>query len=97
MKSAGKWSSNCVVPSCGAWYWANGIEPESNQTSMTSGTRCIGSLHAEQLKVTSSTNGRCGSSNCTPDTSRSSSNEPITWSCSHDADEHRQTGSGVPQ
>ena len=27
------------VPACGAWYWANGIEPESNQTSITSATR----------------------------------------------------------
>ena len=26
----------------GAWCWANGIEPESNQTSITSGTRRIG-------------------------------------------------------
>ena len=36
MKSAGKRRSNASVW-CGEWYWANGIEPESNQTSITSG------------------------------------------------------------
>ena len=51
MKSAGKCSSNCSVPSCGAWYWANGIEPESNHTSITSGTRCIGSPHSAHGNV----------------------------------------------
>ena len=44
----------------GKWCWANGIEPESNQTSITSGTRRIVPLQpgSEQAKDTSSTKGR---------------------------------------
>ena len=37
MKSAGKRSSNSSSPSNGWWNCANGIEPESNQASITSG------------------------------------------------------------
>ena len=77
MKSAGKRSWKCSRFSCGAWYWANGIDPESNHTSITSGTRCICSPHSAHGNETSSTNGRWGSLSCTPDSSRSSANEPI--------------------
>src|ERR1700759_1929817 len=63
---------------------------------MTSGTRAAGSPHSGQPNVTSSTNGRCGSS---PDRSRparppSSASDPTHVSCE---DGHSQTGSGVPQ
>jgi hypothetical protein len=39
MKSAGKETSNCSCPRWGQPHWANGIDPESNQASITSGTR----------------------------------------------------------
>ena len=43
MKSAGKRCLEAARGSrCGAPNCANGIEPESNQTSITSGTRRIG-------------------------------------------------------
>src|SRR3954465_11620200 len=45
MKSAGKCASKRSAFSKGAWCWAKGIEPESNHTSMTSGTRVIASPH----------------------------------------------------
>ena len=90
MKSAGKWSSNCVVPSCGAWYWANGIEPESNQTSITSGTRRIGSPHSAQGKVASSTYGRCGSVRSVPASSFSSCRDPMASGVGVVAAPHRQ-------
>ena len=41
MKSAGKLRSNCSRPRCGKPHCANGMHPESNQQSMTSGTRRI--------------------------------------------------------
>jgi len=55
MKSAGKRCSKRSAFSKGAWYWANGIAPESNQTSITSGTRRIGSPQSAQSHVRSST------------------------------------------
>ena len=94
MKSAGKRSSNAASLSCGAWYWANGIEPESNHTSITSGTRRIGSPHSGQANVASSTNGRWGSVTAVPARSLSSCREPIARVC---PSSQRQTGSGVPQ
>ena len=39
MKSAGNWASNSAEPACGQPHCANGIAPESNQQSITSGTR----------------------------------------------------------
>src|SRR5262249_426478 len=51
----------------GAPSRANGMEPESYQASMTSGTRCAGPPHSGQLITTASTYGRCGSR---PDRSR---------------------------
>src|SRR5258705_190728 len=51
MKSAGKWTSNWSWFSNGAWYCAKGIEPESNHTSMTSGTRRISSPHSGQANA----------------------------------------------
>src|ERR1700684_4299864 len=42
MKSAGKPCSKISWCSNGKWCWANGIAPESNHTSITSGTRLIG-------------------------------------------------------
>ena len=82
------------MPSCGAWYWANGIEPESNHTSITSGTRCIGSPHSAHGNVASSTNGRWGSVSSVPASSLSSASEPIAWAWPFS---QRHTGSGVPQ
>ena len=78
----------------GAWRCANGIEPESNQTSMTSGTRRISAPHSAHAHVCSSTYGRCGSGSGLPERSSTSANEPTasTWPFSQ-----RQTGSGVPQ
>ena len=75
---------------------ANGIEPESNHTSITSGTRLIISSQPDsrQANVTSSTNGRCGSSSATPERLSSSASEPITWRCPAG---HLHTGNGVPQ
>ena len=55
MKSAGNRAGNCSVSWCGWPYWANGIEPESNHTSITSGTRRITLPQSPQSKVTSST------------------------------------------
>src|SRR5713226_8596735 len=79
------------APSC-----ANGIDPESYQVSMTSGTRCARPPHFGQVITTSSTNGRCGSS---PDRSRpassdSSASEPAQVTCSS---LQSHSGSGVPQ
>ena len=53
MKSAGKRSRKTSSFSSGACHWANGIEPESNQTSMTSGTRVIvpAALRAREVDV----------------------------------------------
>ncbi len=39
MKSAGNERSNSAWPRCGAPHWAKGMQPESNQASITSGTR----------------------------------------------------------
>src|SRR6202035_5984669 len=88
--------SNAARFRSGAPHCANGIDPESNQTSITSGTRDASSPHDGHGNVTSSTNGRCGSS---PDRSRparppSSASDPTQVPC---ADGHSQTGSGVPQ
>ena len=53
MKSAGKRSRKRSSFSNGAWYCANGIAPESNHTSMTSGTRFIvpRALRAREVDV----------------------------------------------
>src|SRR3954468_21606022 len=60
MKSAGKCASKRSPFSNGACHWAKGIEPESNQTSMTSGTRVIGSPPSSQAKPASSAEGGVG-------------------------------------
>ena len=72
------------------------MDPESYQTSITSGTRRASPPHSGQEIVTSSTYGRCGSR---PDRSRpaspvSSASDPTQVACSSG---HIQTGSGVPQ
>jgi hypothetical protein len=85
-----KWSSF----SCGACHWAKGIAPESNQTSITSGTRRSGSPPVGDGISISSTNGRCGSPMRVPLSCSSSSNEP-TQTVSPASLRH--TGSGVPQ
>jgi hypothetical protein len=41
MKSAGNWAANSSCPACGQPHWAKGMAPESNQQSITSGTRRI--------------------------------------------------------
>ena len=94
MKSAGKRSSNASSPWCGAPHWANGIEPQSNHTSITSGTRRMASPHSGHGNSTSSTNGRWGSSSRVPESSASSASDPITWTCPA---AQRHAGSGVPQ
>ena len=96
MNRAGYSASNSGIPRSGAPCWANGIAPESYQTSITSGTRRARSAHTGQGKLTASTNGRCGSSpvRSRPARSDSSDSEPtqVTWPSAHS---HR--GSGVPQ
>ena len=102
MKSAGKLSAKAASCSNGKWCWANGIAPESNHTSITSGTRRIGSPHARPVRPrragtgsdTSSTNGRWWSSSAVPERSASSAKEPTTCTCPRG---QRHTGSGVPQ
>ena len=94
MKSAGKRSAKTSSFSIGACHWANGIEPESNQTSITSGTRVIVPSHCSQSHVCSSTYGRCGSSSGLPECSLTSASEPSALTCPFS---QRQTGSGVPQ
>ena len=63
---------------------------------MTSGTRRASSPHSGQASVTSSTNGRCGSSSdwSVPDSSDSSASDPTQVWC---PSAQRQIGSGVPQ
>src|ERR1700691_1857239 len=96
MNCAGKAPSNDDRFRNGAPHCANGIDPESNQTSTTSGTRDASSPQDGQGNVMSSTYGRCGSS---PDRSRpaspdSSASEPTQVRCSSG---HSHSGSGVPQ
>src|ERR1700749_1716175 len=96
MNWAGYADSNADRFRSGAPHCANGIDPESNHTSITSGTRAASCPHSGHGNVTSSTNGRCGSS---PDRSRpasppSSASDPTHVSC---PDWHSHTGSGVPQ
>ena len=72
------------------------MDPESNQASITSGTRVAGCPHDGQGNVTVSTYGRCGSS---PDRSRpaaeaSSARDPTQVRC---PSPHSYSGSGVPQ
>ena len=63
---------------------------------MTSGTRCAWLPHSGQLMITSSANGRCGSSpvRSRPASRDSSASEPAQVAC---PDGHSQIGSGVPQ
>src|SRR6202451_2895199 len=96
MNCAGNADSNEERCRSGAPHCANGIDPESNQTSITSGDRTAGSPHSGQGNVTSSPTGRWGSS---PDRSRparppSSASDPTQVTCD---DGHSHTGSGVPQ
>ena len=76
-----------------------GMAPESNQQSITSGTRFIFPPHLGQSKVTSSTKGRCKSSGSLkpekPFFPFSSSKLPTHSRSPQDS--QRQTGSGVPQ
>src|SRR5580704_8597328 len=80
----------------GAPCWANGMAPESYQTSPTSGTRRARSSHTGHANVISSTNGRCGSSpvRSRPASVDSSDSEPTQVTCSSG---HTHSGSGVPQ
>src|ERR1700733_874955 len=91
MNCAGNERSNAASPRHGAPCRANGIEPESHQASITSGTRRAWSPHSPQLSSTSSTYGRCRSR---PARSDSSASEPthVTCCCGH-----THSGSGVPQ
>src|SRR3954469_6569033 len=80
----------------GAPNCANGIEPESNQASITCGTRRYVPDSPGRVNVTSSTNGRCGSSSSTPESSRSSASDP-TQIIRDGSSSLRHTGRGVPQ
>ena len=57
MKSAGNAPSNLSLFWCGQPHCAKGMQPESNQQSMTSGTRRMVPLHFEQGIVTWSIHG----------------------------------------
>ena len=96
MNCAGNERSNLSSLRSGAPCRANGIDPESYQASITSGTRRASPPHSRQEITTSSTYGRCGSSavRSRPASSDSSASEPtqVTWSCPH-----THSGSGVPQ
>ena len=79
----------------GAWYCANGIAPESNQTSMTSGTRFIAraALRARERRRRRRTGGagpRAGRRSAP----RARRTTPTQWMW---PSAQRQTGSGVPQ
>ena len=92
MKSAGKVSSNSSLPWRGYPRCANGIEPESNHVSRTSGTRRIVPAHFSHFSVTVSMNGRCRSVSSL----RPSSADELTHRCSpHPSQIH--IGTGVPQ
>ncbi len=58
MKSAGNWSRKRSTLRWGKPHWAKGMLPESNQQSMTSGTRRIVPSHRSQDQVMASTQGR---------------------------------------
>ena len=79
MKSAGKRCSKRSWLAWGAPNCANGMDPESNHTSITSGTRFMSPPQLSQVRITSSTNGRCGSWSFTPDSRSSSASEPMTF------------------
>src|SRR6185312_6124090 len=88
MNWAGYDASKSASPRHGAPNCANGIEPESYQTSITSGTRRASPSHPGHVNVTESTYGRCGSSPV------SSASEPTQVRCDSG---HSHRGSGVPQ
>src|ERR1700683_2231177 len=102
MNCAGYEAENSFAFRSGAPCWANGIAPESYQTSITSGTRRANPSPPStpsqegQVNVIPSTNGRCGSSlvRSAPASSDSSAREPtqVTCDCAH-----THSGSGVPQ
>src|ERR1700683_314093 len=96
MNCAGKERSNLSSLRSGAPCRANGIDPESYQASMTSGTRRACPPHSRQVISTSSTYGRCGSSSVRsrPASSDSSASDPTQVTCCC-APPH--SGSGVPQ
>src|SRR6266700_1118847 len=96
MNCAGYAAVNSPAPRSGAPYCANGIAPESYQTSITSGTRRASPSHEGQPNATSSTNGRCGSSpvRSRPASPDSSASEPTGVTCDS---AHTHSGSGVPQ
>src|SRR6266487_496395 len=96
MNWAGYDASSAARPRHGVPNCANGIEPESYQTSITSGTRRASPSHVGHLNVTESTYGRCGSSpvRSAPASADSSTSEPTQVRCDSG---HSHRGSGVPQ
>src|ERR1700722_472795 len=96
MNWAGYAASNDGRLRSGAPHCANGIDPESNQTSITSGTRAAASPQAGHGNATSSTYGRGGSApdGSPPASPPSSFGDPTQVTC---CDGHSQSGSGVPQ
>ncbi len=108
MKSAGKAKASAEPGRCGKPTWAAGMEPESNQASITGSTRRqtdnsstsstapTSPAHVPHTNVTSSMVGRCGSIPVTsrPHSSDSSRSDPTQRTCPRP---QRQIGSGVPQ
>ena len=97
MKSAGKRPLRSPPVANGWCSCANGIAPLSYQTSMTSGSRRMTPPQA-QVRVTSLTDGRCGSKGSGSSAaarSRSSAYEPTASTRSQSPQRH--SGRGVPQ
>src|SRR3954454_16380430 len=98
MNCAGEDASNSAWLRYGAPHWANGMDPESYQASITCGTRRKVPSSPGSVKVISSMNGRCGSRSdrSRPVSSESSASDPTATSFEGSAS-LRQMGSGVPQ
>ena len=77
MKSAGYGSSSIGPPI--QWFWANGIAPDSNQQSNTSGTRRIMPRPDAEGHVISSIAGRCRSVTSMPDVASSAAIDDGTY------------------
>src|SRR2546430_3659863 len=92
MKSAGNDCSNSCWPCSGYPRCANGIAPESNQVSSTSGTRDISPPHFSQVSFTWSMYGRCRSASAGSPSSSVELTTRVSWQPSQ-----TQNGSGVPQ
>src|SRR5690348_18444943 len=96
MNWAGYDASKSASPRHGAPNCANGIEPESYQTSITSGTRRASPPHVGHVNVTEATYGRCGSCPVRAASASLDSAASEAMQVSMDAG-HAHYGSGVSQ